>query len=215
VTALHDAPDLPAIEARAASYSSAQLVADNAIVADDLAPESWRVVCEHWSIRTDIVEHRADRVVAMLDDGRAGHGPTQRLAVLDAAKGDAITEVLAPGELPRADLLRPIARACRDLGCDVADLPGEVHRLLDEVAEIPTHIKVLGEAHAREIARLTAALADSNARVASAVAAERARCAAVCRDIASDATDDDPVSETADACAEAIERASAPTGGAQ
>jgi len=67
-------------------------------------------------------------------------------------------------------------------------------------------------AHVR---RLTAALADSDARVASAVAAERARCAAVCRDIASDATDDDPVSETADACAEAIERASAPTGGAQ
>jgi len=67
-------------------------------------------------------------------------------------------------------------------------------------------------AHVR---RLTAALADSDARVASAVAAERARCAAVCRDIASDATDDDPVSETADECAEAIERASAPTGGAQ
>lgn len=42
-------------------------------------------------------------------------------------------------------------------------------------------------------------------RVAAAVAAEREACAATCRDIASDAADDSAVSETADACAEAID----------
>lgn len=83
-----------------------------------------------------------------------------------------------------------------------------VEWLMAHGCDVMDHLRV-------EVRRLAAALADSDARVASAVAAERARCAAVCRDIASDATDDDPVSETADACAEAIERASAPTGGAQ
>ena len=42
-------------------------------------------------------------------------------------------------------------------------------------------------------------------RVAAAIAAEREACAATCRDIASDAADDSAVSETADACAEAID----------
>lgn len=62
-----------------------------------------------------------------------------------------------------------------------------------------------------EVNELRAERAQHAAEVAAAVAAERERCAAVCRDIASDASDDDPVSETADACAEAIERADALT----
>ena len=55
------------------------------------------------------------------------------------------------------------------------------------------------------LAALRTLAAQHAADVAAAVAAEREACAAACRDVASDAADDDPVSETADACAEAID----------
>lgn len=56
-----------------------------------------------------------------------------------------------------------------------------------------------------EVRSLRAHIAGEPDRVAAAVAAEREACAAACRDVASDAADDGPVSETADACAEAID----------
>lgn len=98
-----------------------------------------------------------------------------------------------------ADEITARVHACHAeaLRIDRYTLPMEVLALIDDVPALLAHITALRAQHAAE--------------VAAAVAGERERCAAVCRDIASDASDDDPVSETADACAEAIERADALT----
>lgn len=78
-------------------------------------------------------------------------------------------------------------------------------------------------AHAREdipalLAHITALRAQHAADVAAAVAGERERCAAVCRDIASATPYDDAAQAWCDACAEAIDALTAPaapTGGGE
>lgn len=78
-----------------------------------------------------------------------------------------------------------------ELRAKVADLTGDYETGCDETRLLGDELRTLAAQHAAD--------------VAAAVAAEREACAAACRDVASDAADDDPVSETADACAEAID----------
>ena len=124
----------------------------------------------------------------------------------------ALRETVARRPPPAADLAAIGARAAAyTAACDALALVIDD----DRIAATGEHDAAFArrddaaQASAADIPTLLALLAAERERhaaeVAAAVAAEREACAAACRDVASDAADDDPVSETADACAEAID----------
>lgn len=135
-----------------------------------------------------------------------------REAAVDAIVRRARTVAGLAGEIVDAVARADAADADRDYWRAQATMAAPC---VDAVRAITTRLIPGGTGCAvdpeRAVAAVAALAAQHAAEVAAAVAAERERCAAVCRDIASDASDDDPVSETADACAEAIERADALT----